>query len=315
MVEGQEGVTWTQWRDLAVAAEEHGFSGLYRSDHYLSEQVGSGRDSLEAWGTICALAAITSRIRLGTLVSPASFRHPSVLAKLVVTADHVSGGRVELGMGAGWFAEEHVAYGFDFGAHDARMDVLEEQLEIIKRSWQGGAFSFEGEHYRIVDLDARPKPFQRSPRLIVGGHGGRRGIALAARWADEYNSPEPTDEQIRKRRTALTAECALTGRDPTTVRFSIVTSILTGTDAAELEHRAVRLARFHGVDHLDSAACLARLPETWLVGEPPIIVARLRALAKLGCDRVMLCPPLHEDIAMVELIGRQVLPALQESGA
>jgi len=109
-------VSWPQWQDLAAAAEEHGFNGLYRSDHYLSERIGSNRDSLDAWGTICALAAVTSRIRLGTLVSPAGFRHPSVLAKLVVTADQVSGGRIELGMGIGWFEEEHLAYGFGFGA-------------------------------------------------------------------------------------------------------------------------------------------------------------------------------------------------------
>jgi F420-dependent oxidoreductase-like protein len=314
MVEGQEGVTWAQWRELAVAAENHGFSGLYRSDHYLSERVESGRDSLEAWGTVCALSAITSRIRLGTLVSPASFRHPSVLAKLVATADHVSGGRVELGMGAGWFEDEHLAYGFDFGTHEVRMDVLEEQVEIIKRSWQEEAFSFEGEHYKIVGLDARPKPLQQCPRLIVGGHGGRRGIALAARWADEYNSPEPTDEQIRERRAALTAECARIGRDPVTALFSIVTSILTGTDSDGLEKRAVRVARFRGEDHPDSAATLAHLPKTWLVGEPSAIVERLRTLAELGCDRVMLCPPLHDDLEMIELIGREVLPALRESG-
>ena len=130
-VEGQEGVSWPQWLDLARVAEEYGFAALYRSDHYLSEHPGSNRDSLDAWGTICGLAAVTSRIRLGTLVSPVTFRHPSVLAKLAVTADHISGGRVDVGIGAGWYREEHVAYGFEMTELRVRMEILEEQLEIV----------------------------------------------------------------------------------------------------------------------------------------------------------------------------------------
>jgi F420-dependent oxidoreductase-like protein len=312
MVEGQEGVSWPQWQDLAAAAEEHGFSGLYRSDHYLSERIGSNRDSLDAWGTICALSPVTSRIRLGTLVSPAGFRHPSVLAKLVATADQVSGGRVELGMGIGWFEEEHLAYGFDFGAPRARMDMLEEQVEIIKRSWGAGPFSFSGEHYRLADLDAWPKPVQQpAPRLILGGNGGPRSIALAARWADEYNSSDPTNDQIRERRAALTAECERIGRDPATVEFSIVTGVLVGTDRSELEERALRTARFFGDEPSDPTASLEGLPEPWLVGTPAEIVERLRVLESLGVDRIMLWAPLHDDLGMIALIGSEILPAVR----
>jgi len=312
MVEGQEGVSWPQWQDLARATEEHGFSGLYRSDHYLSERIGSNRDSLDAWGTICALSAVTSRIRLGTLVSPAGFRHPSVLAKLVVTADQVSGGRAELGMGIGWFEEEHLAYGFDFGSPRARMDLLEEQIEIIKRSWAAGPFSFRGEHYRIANLDAWSKPVQEpSPTLILGGNGGPRSIALAARWADEYNSSDPTDDQIRKRRTALAAECERIGRDPATVKFSIVTGVLAGTDRSELEERAVRTARFFGDDPSAPTTCLERLPKPWLIGTPAEIVERLRTLKSLGLDKIMLWAPLHDDLEMIALIGSEILPLIQ----
>jgi alkanesulfonate monooxygenase SsuD/methylene tetrahydromethanopterin reductase-like flavin-dependent oxidoreductase (luciferase family) len=312
MVEGQEGVTWPQWLNLAAAAEEHGFSGLYRSDHYLSERIGSNRDSLDAWGTICALSAVTSRIRLGTLVSPAGFRHPSVLAKLVVTADQVSGGRVELGMGSGSFEEEHLAYGFGFGAPRARMNLLGEQIEIIKRSWGPGPFSFSGEHYRLADLDAWPKPVQQpTPRLILGGNGGPRSIALAARWADEYNSSDPTDEQIRERRTSLAAECERIGRDPATVQFSIVTGVLVGADRRELEGRAVRTARFLGEGASDPATCLEGLPKPWLVGTPAEIVERLRTLESLGVDRIMLWAPLHDDLEMIALLGREVIPSLR----
>jgi F420-dependent oxidoreductase-like protein len=311
MIEGQEGVTWEQWRRLAAVAEEHGFDGLHRSDHYLSETAGSGRDALDAWGTICALAAVTSRIRLGTVVSPATFRHPSVLAKLVTTADHVSGGRVEVAMGTGWYEAEHTAYGFPFGSLGERMSVLEEQVEIVRRSWEDGPFSFTGDHYSVAGLDARPKPVQRPhPRLIIGGSGGPRSLALAARWADEYNSPLPTDDEIGSRRAALELAFERAGRDPGTARFSIRAPVLAGADRDELVARAARVARFLGEDDSDPPACLERLPGTWVVGTPDEIAVRLRALHALGVDRVFLEPTLHTDLDMVALIGREVLPAL-----
>src|SRR5579859_1452985 len=148
MIEGQEGVSWPQWRELAQACERHGVPALFRSDHYMNLDLQHPeRGALDAWGTICALAAITSTLRLGTMVSPASFRHPSQLAKLVVTADHVSGGRVELGLGAGWHEREHEAHGFPVATARIRMDVLEEQLEIVLGSWGDERFSFEGQHY------------------------------------------------------------------------------------------------------------------------------------------------------------------------
>src|SRR5215210_3212885 len=147
MIEGQEDVTWDDWRALARDCERLGFEGLFRSDHYVSVEGAGERGSLDAWGTICALAAVTSTLRLGTLVSPATFRHPSILAKLATTADHVSGGRIELGLGAGWHEVEHEAYGFPFLSMKERMDVLEEQLEIIHEGhWHDGPFSFKGNH-------------------------------------------------------------------------------------------------------------------------------------------------------------------------
>src|SRR5215218_9507710 len=185
MIEGQEDVTWDQWLALARACEEHGLEGLFRSDHYESVMGMRERGSLDAW---TALAARTSRIRLGTLVSPATFRHPSVLAKSVVTVDHVSGGRVELGLGAGWHEGEHRSYGFVFPPTPVRMERLAEQLEIVTRSWTEDAFSFSGRHYQVQDLRALPKPVQRPPTLLVGGAAGPKSLALAARYADEYNT-------------------------------------------------------------------------------------------------------------------------------
>src|SRR5215210_5033442 len=158
MIEGQEDVTWEDWVALAEACERLGFEALLRSDHYASVEVAQPRGSLDAWGTVCGLAAMTSTLRLGTLVSPATFRHPSVLAKLVVTADHISGGRVELGIGTGWLEREHRAYGFPFPPLGVRMDMLAEQLEILSGSFADGSFSFAGEHWSIDGLDALPKP-------------------------------------------------------------------------------------------------------------------------------------------------------------
>src|SRR3954452_21167226 len=161
MIEGQEDVTWDDWVALADACERSGVEALFRSDHYVSVMGAGERGSLDAWGTIKALAARTSTLRLGTMVSPSSFRHPSVLGKLVTTADHVSGGRVELGLGTGWSESEHTAYGFPFLAMAERMGVLEEQLEILHDGhWGRGAtpFSFTGRHYTLSELDARPRP-------------------------------------------------------------------------------------------------------------------------------------------------------------
>jgi F420-dependent oxidoreductase-like protein len=207
MIEGQEGVTWDQWRALATTAEEHGFEALFRSDHYQSLDGSAPQGSLDAWATINALAAITSTIRLGTLVSPATFRHPSTLAREVVTADHVSNGRVELGLGAGWHEGEHRSHGFPFETTKERFDRLAEQLEIVRRSWSEDAFDFDGRFYRLEDADPRPKPHAR-PNLILGGSARPRGAALAARWADEYNTVYATAEECKERRERIAAACA-----------------------------------------------------------------------------------------------------------
>jgi alkanesulfonate monooxygenase SsuD/methylene tetrahydromethanopterin reductase-like flavin-dependent oxidoreductase (luciferase family) len=174
MIEGQEDVTWDDWVSLARACEESGLEGLFRSDHYASVVGDFRRGALDAWSTLAALATRTEQIRLGSMVSPATFRHPSVLAKAVVTADHVSGGRVELGMGAGWHEREHSMYGFSFPERSVRVERFAEQVEIVHRQWTEEAFDFDGRHYRLEDCRALPKPVQNPhPPLIIGGSGGR----------------------------------------------------------------------------------------------------------------------------------------------
>ena len=308
MIEGQEDVGWEEWLALAGACERCGFDALFRSDHYLSVENRRERGALDAWGTVSALSAVTRTVRLGTLVSPATLRHPSVLAKAVVTADHISAGRVELGIGAGWWEPEHTTYGFEFPPLGVRMTRLAEQLAVIHGSWQDGPFSFAGEHFRVSDLDARPKPVQRPhPPLIVGGAAGPRSAALAARWADEYNVVRVAPEEARRRREAVAAACERAGRDPSTMRFSMMNTIVVGADYADLHERARRLGDWRG-----EPIALRELGRTGIVGTVDEVVGRLREYEQAGVERVMLQHLLHRDLDALELIGREVIPALAD---
>ena len=306
MIEGQEGVSWAQWVALARACEEHGVPALFRSDHYL--ELGGDhpeRGALDAWTTLAGLGAVTTTLRLGTLVSPATFRHPSVLAKAVVTADHVSDGRVELGLGAGWHVREHEAYGFPFPSTRERMDVLDEQLQVILGSWSDGPFAFDGEHYRLSDLDARPKPAQRPhPPLIIGGNARPRSAALAARYADEYNTVFATPAEVRERRAVVERACEVAGREP--LPFSLMTGVVLGRDRGELQDRARRLTELTGGD---AASFLAQPPSGWIVGTLEDGAAQIAALGDAGVHRIMCQHLVHDDLDAVALIGRE-LPAL-----
>ena len=306
MIEGQEGVTWPQWVALAHACEQHGIPSLFRSDHYMNlDGQHPERGSLDAWGTLCGLAAETSTLRLGTMVSPATFRHPSMLAKIVTTADHISGGRIDLGLGAGWHEREHEAYGFPFASTKERMDVLEEQLEIVLGNWSDEPFTFEGAHYTLRDLDARPKPVQRPhPPLIMGGSGGARSAALAARFADEYNTPFATVDDVRARRAAVLAACEKAGREP--LPFSIMTGVIVGRDDAELRERVGRLAAVTGQD---ADELRSQPPPAWIIATLDEATERLLALREAGVSRVMCQQLLHDDLDAVALLGARTRPA------
>jgi F420-dependent oxidoreductase-like protein len=291
MIEGQEGVTWPEWVALAEACERHGIPALFRSDHQLNLGGVSGRGSLDAWATLTALAAHTTTLRLGTLVSPVTFRHPSELAKVVTAADHVSGGRVELGLGAGWHAREHAAYGFPFPPLRERMDMLEEQLEIIHGHWREGPFSFSGKHYRLDALEAEPKPLQTPhPPLLMGGQAGPRGAALAARWADEYNAVDASAGDVLAAKARVDAACEAVRREP--IPFSLMTGVLVGRHRAELEERLQLLAaRGHAPD------------ETWITGTLDEVAERLAVFRDAGLARVMCQQLLHADLDHVKLIA------------
>ena len=310
MIEGQEDVSWDDWLALASACETHGVGTLFRSDHYLSVDDRRERGSLDAWATISALSATTVKLRLGTMVSPATFRHPAVLAKAVTTADHVSGGRVELGIGAGWWEREHELYGFDLPPIGPRVDALEEQLQVILGHWGEGPFSFAGEYFRAKDLDALPKPLQRPhPPLILGGSGGPRSLRLAARYADEYNTVMATAAEVADLRIRLDQSCEAEDRDPASLPLSMMTGWMVGADQDDLLERASRLSEWKG-EGGDGGAFIAGLRDSTIRGTVPEAVEQLQELKAAGLTRLMAQHLLHRDLDAIALLGGQVIPAV-----
>jgi F420-dependent oxidoreductase-like protein len=311
MVEGQESVTWDDWVALAGACERSGLEGLFRSDHYSSVFGAAGRGSLDAWATITALSAVTTRIRLGTMVSPATFRHPSELAKVACTADHVSGGRIELGLGAGWNEGEHRAFGFPFYDVPTRIRLFAEQLEIIHRQWTEDSFSFAGEHYTLENCQALPRPVQTPhPPLIVGGAAKPGTVGPAVRFAEEYNTTYASPDEIRERHARVREGCEAAGRDPSSMTFSIMTAVVVGTDRAELLERVRRtMERTGETGDADAWLTLARA-EGWIVGLVDEVAEQMHALADAGVQRFFLQHLDHTDIEAVELLGSEVSRAL-----
>jgi F420-dependent oxidoreductase-like protein len=301
--EPQQGATYDTLRRLAVAAEDAGYDGFFRSDHYLT----MGGDGLpgptDAWVTLAGLALQTSRIRLGTLVTSATFRHPGPLAISVAQVDEMSGGRVEFGLGGGWFEAEHTAYGLPFPGVGERFDRLEEQLEIITNLWttpEGDTYSFAGKHYRIVDSPALPKPVQ-SPRppIIIGGHGKKRTPALAARYAQEFNTPFAKIEDLPALYGRVRAACAEAGRDQLPV-FSSAAVLCVGKDDAEVARRAAAIGR--EVDEMRENG--------GIVGTPAEVVDILGRYAEVGTERVYLQTLDLADLDHIELVASSVLPQL-----
>lgn len=316
MVEGQEDVGWEGWLGIARACERAGIGTLFRSDHYYSVDEIPARGSLDAWGTICALAAVTERLGLGTLVSPVTFRHPSNLAKLAVTAQRIAatsagGGnagaeRIEVGLGAGWWQAEHDSYGFALPPTSERMGILAEQAELITRQWTEGELDFHGEHYRAEGLTAWPLP-ERKPRLIMGGNAGPKGARLAARWADEYNTPHPTLEECRERREAIERACEEAGREP--IPFSAMLGFVIGRDRDELLAKAAEHARWRDQE-LEPQEYLDSLPAHYVTGTVEQAAEQLRELESVGVSRAMLQHHVWWDDDTVELIGGELAAAV-----
>ena len=306
MIEGQEGVTWDDWVRLAGLAERHGFDGLFRSDHYTAI-IRPQADALDAWATLAGLATLTQRIRLGTLVSPATFRHPSVLARMAVTVDHISRGRVEVGLGSGWYEREHVENGFPFLDRKQRFDLLAEQVEVVVRSWTEKGFDHSGQAYELCGLTALPRPFQEPhPPLVLGGSARPRFAALAARYATEVNTLAAPIDELRARKARLDRACEEAGRDPTTLGFSLMATCFVGADRAEL------LERVHAFvgDDADPEAVVASHAGKGFVGTVEEVAERVEELREIGMTGVFLQHLNHSDDAMVALVSDKLLPEL-----
>ncbi|MDX5459960.1 LLM class F420-dependent oxidoreductase [Micromonospora tulbaghiae] len=305
--EPHRGADYDDQLRFARLVEEAGFEGFFRADHYRAmgdEPALPG--PTDAWLTLAALARETSRIRLGTLVTSATFRLPGPLAVMVAQVDRMSGGRVELGIGAGWYEREHTAYGIPFPPVSERFDRLAEQLEIVTGLWRTPSdetYSFTGEHYRLVDAPALPKPVQQpGPPVIVGGRGPKRTPDLAARYADEFNMPFKSVAETAAAYERVREACDRAGRDasgraPLTLSAGIVVAI--GRTDAEAQRRAAPL-------HVTSALP----PEDPVVGSPAQLVERIGEFAAIGATRVHLRLIDFDDLDHVELIAAEVLPRL-----
>ena len=308
---GQDGVTWERWCSLADACEQHGIETLFSSDHYLS-RADEMRVAQDAWTTIAGLAARTTRLRFGTLVTPVTFRAPAQLAKVVATIDHISGGRVELGLGAGWMEREHAAFGFPFPDIGVRLEMFAEQLEIVHRLWTQERTDFAGRHYTLENAPGQPKPIQRPrPSILVGGSGKRATAEPAARFADEYNTAWVSPAEAAEVRQRVLRTCEAVGRDPETMRFSVVVHCIVGATRDEAVERAHELYQSQPQQEA-FPDWLANYSQQRIVDSIDATAARLSEYKQVGCDRLMIIHPMAWDLESVQLIGQELIPKLNE---
>jgi F420-dependent oxidoreductase-like protein len=305
MIEPQQGLTYAEQLAIAKAAEGAGFEALFRSDHYESFPGPVDQPTTDAWTVLAGLARETSRIRLGTLVSPVTFRLPGNLAKVVTTVDEMSGGRVEVGLGAGWHESEHRRHALPFPPIDERAEMLEEQLQILHGVWdEPDGWSFKGRHYTVEDALFRRKPEPR-PRILVGGGGTPRGMRIAARWADEFNLSSSSPDLARSKFAALDEACRAAGRDPATLTRSAMAGVLVGANAGELRTREKALLTTLGGDAGDD--WLDERRQRWVYGSPDDARATVARFAEAGVERIMLQDFVPRDLAMIELLGRELV--------
>ncbi|MGR4847508.1 LLM class F420-dependent oxidoreductase [Streptomyces violaceus] len=295
--EPQQGATYDTLLAVAKATEDLGFDAFFRSDHYLRMGSGDGLPGpTDAWLTLAGLARETKRIRLGTLMTAGTFRLPGVLAIQVAQVDQMSGGRVELGLGTGWFEEEHKAYGIPFPKE--KFSRLEEQLEIVTGLWAtelGKTFDFHGTHYDLTDSPALPKPAQKKIPVLVGGHGATRTPRLAAQYADEFNIPFASVEDSERQFGRVRAAAEEAGRDGDDLTYSNALVVCVGRDEAEVARRAAAIGREADELRLNG-----------LAGSPSEVVDKIGRYAEIGARRIYLQILDLDDLDHLELISSQV---------
>jgi alkanesulfonate monooxygenase SsuD/methylene tetrahydromethanopterin reductase-like flavin-dependent oxidoreductase (luciferase family) len=316
MTEPQQGLTYLEILAVARAAETAGLEGFFRSDHFTSFPGPTGEHTTDAWATLAGLARETSRLQLGALVSPVTFRIPGSFVKLVTTVDEMSGGRVEIGVGAGWNETEHAELGIPYPVDAAtRVDMMEEQLAILVGLLdEPDGWSYEGTHWQVGGSLFRPRydgsvaraDGRRRPSIIVGGVGKPRSIRLAVRYADEYNVSSSTPDQVADINGRIDAACAAVGRDPGTIRRSVMAGVLIGRDEAELRTRvAAQVAMFQD-DPAQAESWMEARRDRWVVGTLDAARARMAEYAAAGVDRVMLQDFVPRDLDHVALMSELV---------
>jgi alkanesulfonate monooxygenase SsuD/methylene tetrahydromethanopterin reductase-like flavin-dependent oxidoreductase (luciferase family) len=314
MLESQQGLSYGDHVAIAKRAEANGIETLFRSDHYTSFPGPDRQPTTDAWTVVAGLARETDRIGLGVLVSPVTFRHPGNLAKVVTTVDEMSGGRIEVGVGAGWNEIEHRRYGLSFPPIKERADLMEDQLAILHGLWgEPDGWSFRGHQVNIEDASFYPKPVDvpgrprtpiggARPRLLVGGQGSPRSFRLAARYADEFNLSSSGPAKARLAFAAVDAACEAIGRDPATVAHSTMAGVLIGRDEAEMADRLAAAVKAFASDDDDGAWLEERL-ERWITGTPDEAREQVRRFAAAGVERIMLQDFLPWDLDMIDVMG------------
>ena len=306
MIEGQEGLTWERWRRLARAAEDGGFESLFRSDHLTGLSGDPKRPSLDTWASLTWLASNTSRIRFGPLVCPLTFHHPALLAKRAAAVAELAGGRLDLGIGAGWHEGEHAMFGVPFPPLGERMDRFECGARTIRALWQGRPVTLEQPYYPLRNAESYPLPPGGRVPLIVGGRGEKRTLPIVAACADEWNTTRITREEYPAKRAVLDALCRAKGREPKSIRGSLMVPYIVGRDAREREARLAKARQiFPRVP--DSEAAWRAAGFLW--GDPAAIAGELKRWEAAGVTRVMLQTLDMEDFAAIELLAREVVPA------
>lgn len=309
MTEPQQGLSYADILAAAHAAEAAGLEAFFRSDHYTSFPGEPGQPTTDAWATLAGLARETSTIRLGSLVSPVTFRIPGAFAKLVATIDEMSEGRLEVGIGAGWNEQEHRELGIGFPSLRERYDLLEESLAVVHGLWtEPDGWSYDGRYWQVRSARFRPRPTfsgARHPHLILGGDGGPRLSRLVATYADEYNRGSATPERVRASYANVREACRAVGRDPESVVYSAMVGVLVGETDAEVGDRVREVLAFTGADD-DAEAWLAARRERWIMGTPDQAWERIRALEQAGVQRIMLQDFLPRDMDMIAVMGRLV---------
>ena len=319
MIEAQQGLSYLDHLALVRRAEAAGFEAFFRSDHYASFPGPADNPTTDAWAILAGLARETKRISLGTLVSPVTFRHPGNFVKVVTTVDEMSGGRIEVGVGAGWNEADHLPLGLAFPEIGERADWMEDQLALLHGLWtEPDGWSYEGHHVRVVGGALRPKPVDVPgrpraangavrPRIIVGGEGSPRGFRMAARYADEFNLTSSSPEQVAERLAALDVVLLAAGREPASMTRSAMVGTMIGRDAAEVDRRRAALLGALGVAETGASEWYEGRRARWILGTPDEARAVVRRFADAGVERLMLQDFLPWDLEMVDLMGEELV--------